>query len=68
MLGLCNKAPFNYFASQEKVSNDAQNFNQINNQNAIQQNTQRAIQKEEIANNYVDQHLQAKTTNGANAL
>ena len=63
-----NDRPFNYFASQEKVSNDAQNFNQINNQNAIQQNTQRSIQKEEIANNYVDQHLQAKTTNGANAL
>jgi hypothetical protein len=63
-----NDRPFNYFASnQDKAFNDVQPNNQNDTSNPIQQTVKPYIpQKEEIANNYVEPHLQAKVTNGAN--
>lgn len=58
--------PFDYF---KKESNDAQLNNQSDSKNNIQQVSKRYIPQEiEQANNYVEPNLQAKTTNGANAL
>lgn len=62
-----NDRPFNYFAS----NNNAQFNTQSNVQNVIQQTDQQAVQVKQpvqYANNYVDEHLQARPITGANAL
>jgi zona occludens toxin len=60
-----NDRPYNYF----KEKQDDRFNTQINSQDTNQAITQRSIpQQAQIANNYVEPHLQARTVNGANAL
>lgn len=56
--------PFDYF---KKESNNAQLNNQGNSKDNIQQTHKQPV-SQEIANNQVESHLQAKITNGANDL
>lgn len=56
--------PFNYFAKEQ--NKETIQFQQQNNSVSIQPQQQQ--QTEQIANNQVEQHLQAKVVNGANSL
>lgn len=58
---------FDYTKAPQQVQNNAQFNNQSNTSNDIQQTSKQYIPQEvEVANNYVEPHLQAKVTNGAN--
>lgn len=62
---LGGERPFDYSRAPIQVQNNAQLNNQINTSNNLQQTAKQPV-PQEIANNQVEPHLQAKVTNGAN--
>lgn len=55
------------YTRQKQVDNNAQFNNQVNTPNTVQQDSKQPI-SQEIANNYVEPHLQGNVINGANQL